>query len=503
MAVDPSQLKQRRYEQQTAGIEAGIVGAHERIQDRWWKKEFEEFKEVAQAEYNTSMQALGSMVGDETFDDVEGAWNTYSSAIKNLMDKAGEYPDNPYIGAFSKQWFDHVQNTGSQLTGAVKSREDLAGAGQRREFEAELQPGRLAQQEAQLDLTRSQADKARGQGVLDPSKRGFSYGDPKVLINTPDEIMPQTLFAPSNKDWQRAVSNVRENKARTEWGKLGPQDKMMQSFSDYSKGVSLTDEEMKALKTQALATTFVEKGASPFAAQSMAISLMGAKKPPIDEAARTVGPVPSNTMVPAKTAPMYRQLFGTTEDLGEDPIEDLGGATSLNDLEKKYKGSTIANISQGYRQQRARGRDHVEAVEQVSREIFDDEVGKYYNLTDISGTTDRNIQEFRSELIRFLQVLGDMFVAKDVESGISDIQKQLYEEGGGILSATGAKLVGAQILAPFQKLEGPTNMLDQEYLSSLSKEGVRSGGTVLPQRKRFLGGLSEEEYERRQPILGP
>lgn len=510
-------MKQRtaQMEQQTQGsmdVFAGRIGGL--VKDRWWKKEYEEFKETAGAEFNEALSKIGQLTSDETFNDIPGIWGIFSGAVKSYMEKVGEYPTNPYIGQMGKGMFEYMQSTFSNLTQGVQTRQEMQIAGAGEERAAAAQPLLEERYRAETDLRKAQAEKAR-RGPAAGIRGALTFGKADLFARTPVNMHLDTIKR--SKPYKDMIKEKLQSRAAEEWNEMDFDAKYNynQQFKKYLEShPGLTFEEEREVQRDALGlhlSQFYAGTRGPYEINAVINEMLGTKEPEIRSKLEDAKQIRMPTGVPVHEGSnaSMAMTFQTDEDLtGKDYFDD---PPDLAELQEKYKGSPAERLASSYIILRKNGIEHQRAVKDLFRSRDQGGSGEVDLMTTdvFSGLgkgdtiTDKSIENWRRDLIKLLQHYKDEYEGmehEEVLKGVAAEKERLGLEAfteEGIEGVFGAGMTGALLGAgemSYRAGRSIKRLIEEggEVFGlpggerALAEEGLRTKGRILPPKKRPL-----------------
>ncbi len=443
-------------------IAAGGVGGM--IKDRWWKKEFEEFKETKGAELQESFSQIGEMVSDETFEDVGGIWGIYQSSVSKFMDEVGQYPDNPYISQMGERTFNMVKDQFGDLTQGIQQ----TASAQRDTASAEIAQagaaGKRGLVEAQTDAATASAEQRRAGGAGGALLEGkVTYGNRKDFANMHPSA--HLGFIKRTKPYSDRKKERESGFAMQEWQSMDSQSQealMVQGIMNAKDYVAqfpgLTAEQEIEFDKQELTQHMRELGIPEQDIYERMQLQFGMNRELInreldDTKAEGVPALyPSGLPLESGSPTSQRLTFRTTQDVeGMNLFDD---PPDFADLEANYKGSPAHVLAAEYRRRRSDNMHHNAAVEDLFTSIdeggsgiADVLVGQVFSGATGDRTSVRAIDNWRLDTIKMLTSYEAMYDGTVMENELSALQSAIYPAGGTftkeMLLYTGAKLARA------------------------------------------------------------
>jgi hypothetical protein len=224
-----------------AGTGAAIGGALAQIgtifQDRYNRKQYDDFLAGPSKEYQSAMQqAQDLMLDEDNADAPQQAVHIIKNATTDFMDNATRFKNNPYImEKATRVWEGHMNFLKDEFTAKFEAakieRENAAAAN-----EAEMGPLKKQELESKIDLNKANAEKARRPAAPTAADaRGLvSYmsGDPAKLAEIQD---PDKRISAARTNILSQILSPRDEQQRDQIN-LGIQDERrslaMQQVSD-------------------------------------------------------------------------------------------------------------------------------------------------------------------------------------------------------------------------------------------------------------------------------
>jgi hypothetical protein len=488
-----------QQEQQNVGAAATLVGGVTHvIKDRWWKKEFEEFKESAGAEFNEALTKLGQLTSDETFEDVSGAWSIFSSSIKNYMEKVGEYPQNPYIANLGKNMFNLTQNMYKDFTQGLTAQQEVRASRAEQERLTAREPLVRERYKAETEESRAAAAKSRAGAGIGLTKGKLTYGDASLYARTPVALHLETIR--KSKTYRDQVKESVRGVAATEWQNLADEDRAEYAFKfdNYlQEHPGLNFEQQKEIDRSALGLhlgQFYGGQMGPYEIGAIVNQILGPKEQEIKNKVADIKAqkIPAGAQIIQESPASQTVTFATDEDippeknLYEDPPPPI-------ELEEKYAGSPAHILVGEYWRRRDEGALHQDAIEDLFRNpehggsgIVDGLVADRFEM--LPGpeemTTEKSIENWRRDLLKLLSNYEDYYEDYLFRKKEKELQKEMFVEG--TMSKAGLELLGRRT---GRGIKGILESIGTDLVpaeEALAEEGLRPGGKILPPKPRRL-----------------
>jgi len=206
-------------------VESAIGAIGGIFQDRYNKKQYDDFLAGPSKDYQDQMQqAQDLMLDEDNADAPQQALHIVKNATTAFMDNATRYKSNPYImGKAQQVWDGHMSfikdEFSARFQAAKNERAEAASA-----RNAELQPLRKQGMEAKIELTKAQAGKASREPVRKEDKGVLQFlsGDPQQLAAIPD---PDQRVSAARTNVESRINSPRDERQREQIN-LGIKDEL-------------------------------------------------------------------------------------------------------------------------------------------------------------------------------------------------------------------------------------------------------------------------------------
>jgi hypothetical protein len=463
-----------------AATETMAAGGANLLKDRWWKKEHEEFRDTAVAELKEKLSQIGNLSADETADDVQGAWGIYQSAIIDFMDKAGEYPQNPYISQLGQKMFTHSQQMFGDLTQGVQQ---AAAAEAHREgaiTERELRGPRKERIEAQTEQAQAAARASDRKPAALGLPKQTDFGAADTFRTIPPVLWMEKMRA--SKGYRDLEKAEVATKAESAWDQLSDEEKsryMMagteeQAKRDFAENYGLSADERRNLDVRSAAMLVGQLHGptmDPYIQGALVNQLVGPKQQLLEDVRKAAPKIGKNQQLRENSNPLYTLIFGKALKWAEEGANPIEEPYTPSELKDKFPGSPADQVVTEYLKLRKEGKEHADAVVELARStetgpsLLDKLVVERFSELDVKDPgQDKNITHFRRALIDMLEAYR-----KDYEKKI--VSGELWKSG--YMSEAGAEWLKQKLLnVPI------LGTLSRAPLSGLAGEGIRTGAEV-------------------------
>lgn len=496
----------RPQPQQEGTALGGFIGdVTNMVQDRWWKKEAEEFKESAGQEFQEMLSRIGQLTSDETFEDINGLWTIYSSGIKKFMDRVSEYPKNPYISQYGQNMFNFMQNQFGSLTEGVQAQHRMQIASAQEEREQLAAPGKRRLTEAQAKYYEEGGRRGAATRIT-----GLTFGKTDLFNRMSPAVHLDTIKQ------SKAYQNMRAAKIRQQaaerWEATPPAERftLATNFDQFVKSQGLSEEDELELDREALNLHFNELyGATrtPFEVEAMVDKIMGPKHIPTrDNVDRALtGRIPTGTPIPEGSASSAKASFMTDEELPEDIFENPPEPSTMRE---KYGDSPAGRVATEYWRLRSQDKmSHGEAVEHMFRSedhggsgfIDRQTIDVFEGIGYGNKVTDASISNWRRDLLKMLRAYEDYYEGEQFQQELSREEQEEFTRTGKI-----PRLLGKRAAHGFKRLvEEIFEPEERPGEEMLAREGLRTEQILAPVERPELRGTVLSDQEEMFPELFP
>lgn len=466
------------------------------VQDRWWKKEAEEFKESAGTEFQEMLGRIGQLTSDETFSDIGGLWGIYTAGIKKFMDRASEYPKNPYISQYGQNMFNFMQTQFGELTEGVQRQHQMGIAASEERRAVAAAPGERAETEARTGLLRAQAGAA---GKTSLKGLGLTFGKHDLFARMSPDAHIGTIK--QSKAYQSMRTNKIRQQAAEKWNSIPPADRMLTAtnFENFVKTQSLSDEDEVALEREALTMHFNElygASRSPYEIEALIDKISGPKHVPTNDNKEKAlfGRIPMGTPIPEGSVSSAKVTFMTDEEVPEDIFEN---PPEPSVMKQKYGGSPAGRVATEYWRLRDEDKmSHEHAVENMFRSedhggsgfIDRQTIEVFSGIGEGNSVTDASISNWRRDLLKMLRAYEDYYEGEMWEKTLDKERKEEFARTGKMPTLMG-KRAAHGIKRLVEEMFEPETRYSEE---ALAREGMRTD-RIVPPRESIGTILSEQE----------